>query len=325
MVSGKKINEKYDLWLKRQHGKCPKCGTKNPKNAAFCQECGKKFSNISLDERKKRNNKILVKALAIFVCLVAAIILYTIIFPVTALNIDKDTFVTIDNQTTSYLIKGKTEANSTVKINSKVLNLNNVEVNADELGNFNYLLTIPLEINQVDVEILAKVPNKSQHRGSLIIKRTVDTSTTQTKNSTPAVTQPQASGKYDVGGSKFDMPDEWTKSDTGSDSDTIFFKYLSLTLVVEKLPDQGRFDSAYNDAAANSQNYEVSTQEKTIEGVPVKIVLANDLRNTDNFKDYFFTKNGKYYHIGVVDASNWKSISTEKIDNAVSMIIKTIQ
>ena len=97
---------------------------------------------------------------------------------------------------------------------------------------------------------------------------------------------------------------------------------MSLVLIVEKLPDQSSYDSSYNDAITSSDDYVITTQTNTIEGVPVKIILADDQRNTDNFKDYYFIKNGNFYHIGVQDYSTWKSISTQYFDEAVNMTIK---
>lgn len=174
--------------------KCAKCGAENPLNADFCAECGEKLSvnNANVLSRgfsnwsnKSRNYKIITGFLG---CCVGAFIILLIIgaiFPMTNLALD-NTNVQIDNQTTDYMLKGNSEANATVIISSKALNLNNVEINPTADGKFEYKLQIPKNVNTSEVVVTAKSPKKSENQATATIKRPTAQTTTTTTTKAPA-------------------------------------------------------------------------------------------------------------------------------------------
>lgn len=314
---------------------CPKCKTKNLDASEFCKECGNKLP-IIIGHRKQNGEKNQLEkywnkqssgskvAIGIF-CILGILLIVGIVSSASSdrnltkfqiYNVTSDGVINIDNTSTEYVIHGLTEENATINITSQDLNITKQTIPLNANNSFDYTINIPITINEANITFEGSKPGKTNSELEVTIKR--PTITPQ-----PEQTQPTATGKYDIGGSKFDVPDIW-KADDQSDPNQIYFRYLSLGLNVEKLSDQTSFDSSYKDAVKSTSSYVTTTQNDTIEGVPVKIVLSDDTRNTDNFKDYYFTKNGNFYHIGVEDYSTWKSISTQYFDDAVDMIIKTI-
>ncbi|NMC58294.1 MAG: zinc ribbon domain-containing protein [Candidatus Methanofastidiosa archaeon] len=202
--------------------KCEKCGAENPLTADFCAECGKNLSKnlnsgsnpisrwFSNWNKKSSGYKIITGLLG---CCIGAFIIILIlgaIFPTTALSLENTT-INIDNQTTEYLLKGKTEAGATVKINSKTLNINNVEVKPAADGKFEYKLQIPTNINESEVIVSAKVPNKSENQATATIKRP---STTQTS------AEPKIDPNYKTFNSSFitfQYPKDWKIAGEGKD------------------------------------------------------------------------------------------------------------
>lgn len=160
--------------------RCKKCGAKNPLKAVFCQECGEKFIkgenplSRAASSWDKRNNgfKIFTGLGGLFVFFFLLVLIFALIFPVTGLDIENTT-VNIDNQTTEYLLKGKTEANATVTISSKALNLTEVEAQVGEDGNFEYRVHIPVEVTELDVNVSAKATNKTRNNDSVKITRPI--------------------------------------------------------------------------------------------------------------------------------------------------------
>lgn len=167
--------------------KCLECGTKNPINADYCAECGIKFptktnllsnnpnDNIisktaSLWDKQSKGFKIFSGVIGCCIGSILILMVLMLVFPTTNLSID-NLNVEIDNQTTEYLLKGKSEANATVKISSQTLNLSNVDVKVDENGNFEYKVLIPIDVTETQVKITAKAPKKSENFESITIKR----------------------------------------------------------------------------------------------------------------------------------------------------------
>lgn len=151
----------------------------NPANADFCAECGEKLARNSGNffnrtfsnwNKKSRNYKIATGVLGCCVGVFIILLIIGAIFPTTNLALDK-TDIQIDNQTTTYMLKGTTEVNATIKINSKDLSLTNVEVKPNSDGKFVYQLQIPTNMNQSDVIVTAKLPNKSENQVTATINR----------------------------------------------------------------------------------------------------------------------------------------------------------
>lgn len=196
--------------------KCEKCGTENSSNATFCSECGESLPEVKTNPFSKgisywKNQNKGFKILTGFLgCCIGAFIILMIIaavFPTTNISL-ANTTANIDNQTTEYLIIGHTEPNATVKLSSKSLNLNGVEITPKSNGTFEYKLEIPTNTSNVDVVVTAKVPNKSQNQATATIKRPSPTS-----NSTkPTSTNPVFENQY----IKFEYPLGYTVIDNSS-------------------------------------------------------------------------------------------------------------
>lgn len=197
--------------------KCEKCGTENPSNATFCSECGESLPEVknnliskgmSYWKNQNKGFKILTGFLG---CCIGAFIILMIIaavFPTTNLSL-ANTTVNIDNQTTEYLLIGHTEPNATVKLSSKSLNLNGVEITPESNGTFEYKLEIPKNTSDVDVTVTAKSHSKSQNTASVNIKRpSVSVNLTPTVQGAPNKT-------YSKDGITFNYPESWTLNPNG--------------------------------------------------------------------------------------------------------------
>lgn len=77
----------------------------------------------------------------------------------------------IDSQTTQYTIKGQTEKHAKVFIDNNDLNLNKVPVTADNSGNFEYTLKIPVEITDTKVSVISKAQGKYEVSQDIEIQR----------------------------------------------------------------------------------------------------------------------------------------------------------
>jgi len=185
--------------------KCEKCGTENPSNATFCSECGESLPEVKSNPISKgmsywKNQNKGFKILTGFLgCCIGAFIILMIIaaaFPTTNLSL-ANTTANIDNQTIEYLLIGHTEPNATVKLTSKSLNLNGMEITPESNGTFEYKLQIPTNTSAVDVTITAKVPNKSENQATTTIKRpSPPTQSTANKTTSPAVASDVFENKY---------------------------------------------------------------------------------------------------------------------------------
>lgn len=235
--------------------KCGKCGTENPSNATFCSECGENLpevknnpinKGISYWKNQKKGFKILTGFLG---CCIGAFIILMIIaavFPTTNLSL-ANTTANIDNQTTEYMLIGHTEPNATIKLSSKSLNLNGVEITPDSNGTFEYKLEIPTNISNIDVTVTAKVPNKSENRATATIKRPSTTNSTKT-TSTNQVFENQYV--------KFEYPQGYTVTDKSTGS-----SIKSLDVVFNKGSEQlvGEVNVGSSDPSNLASSYDVTT------------------------------------------------------------------
>jgi tRNA A37 threonylcarbamoyladenosine dehydratase len=88
---------------------------------------------------------------------------------------------------------------------------------------------------------------------------------------------------------------------------------------------EDNYESSYEESITdNSGNYDITTETKNINGTEVRFVNATDDRNNDNFQDYFFAKNGKYYVVRIFDHARSKTTWAEDIQNAVTTVISTM-
>jgi len=78
--------------------------------------------------------------------------------------------VQIDENTTAYTIKGVSEPNASITIYSLDIPYN---VTADENGNFEYKLQIPVEATILDVTVIASKPGKIQALTTITINRPI--------------------------------------------------------------------------------------------------------------------------------------------------------
>ena len=78
--------------------------------------------------------------------------------------------VQIDENTTEYTIKGVSEPNASLTIYSLDIPYN---VTADENGNFEYKLQIPVEATILDVSVIASKPGKIQALTTITINRPI--------------------------------------------------------------------------------------------------------------------------------------------------------
>ena len=187
---------------------CSKCGTENELNSIFCQQCGHKLESINNItenpkeklkdwwDKKSKTNKSLTGVGGCCAGIILFIVLMCLIFPVTSISVDL-THVQIDNQTTEYVIQGTAEPNATVKITAPLLNLNDAVVNVDSNGSFSYTVSIPINVTDVDINITAKSPKKSQNGVEVNIQRPLTSLTVDPVNLSSNATTLMIQGKTD--------------------------------------------------------------------------------------------------------------------------------
>ena len=214
---------------------CPECGTKNPENAQFCENCGAKLEQVNkikpkttqtnqtlknLEEKwnkLNRNEKIITGAGA---CILGLLILGVIgaalpddsnltdlqLYGIDNGDNDGEYQVQIDNNTTEYDIKGATETNATITVTAEAVNVTNQPVKVNASNEFDYKIKIPKNVNEVTVKIYANKPGKDESYIELTIKRptptqpaTQNTTTTPTATPTTQSSDSSSSNDFDVG------------------------------------------------------------------------------------------------------------------------------
>ncbi len=304
--------------------KCKNCGTENPLKADFCAECGTRF-NEKLDAKgsnpisrgasswNKRSKRFKITTGILGCCVGAFIIIMilAVIFPVTSLSLD-NTSVNIDNQTTAYMLKGNTEANTTVKISSTVLNINNVEITPDTNGNFEYEVQIPLNVNTSDVLVTAKSAKKSENTATLTINRPSTSPSTPQNTGTPNKT---FTGK-DM---SFTIPNGWTV-DTNLQLLPVGNVNNNLTTYLIKGDDGMEIQVIPNDT--NNQTLNSEYNYVIANGGPFKgnfniNGIACDVFTSTIGIEYLFNKNGNTFEI----LSNSTDSNTQ---DAMNIIVGTI-
>lgn len=129
--------------------------------------------------------------------------------------------------------------------------------------------------------------------------------------------------EYEVSDSKFEVTSGWTYVNETSMNDSVAFKNGLLTMRVTQYENEADYETNYKDSVTSSTYYKVETENKTIKGVQIRFNNISDTRNTDNFQDYFFQKNGKYYSITILDYSSSHPFQ-DKINSVVEAIISTM-
>lgn len=126
----------------------------------------------------------------------------------------------------------------------------------------------------------------------------------------------------------FQMPDGWELHPMPGEGTVIWMGHDPRIRVIE-LKSKEKFDSSYNTALNIDRNgYYVIPINKTVERIEVNIVKTINNMNGDIQDEYFFQKNGKYYHLISWAFTGWSDTNQTKsrneIDKATDIIIKTI-
>lgn len=106
---------------------------------------------------------------AMILGIILVVIAGCIIPEITELSIPMND-VQIDENTTEYIIKGVSEPNASITIYSLDVRYN---VTADENGNFEYKLQIPVEATILDVKVIASKPGKIKALTIITINRPI--------------------------------------------------------------------------------------------------------------------------------------------------------
>ena len=88
--------------------------------------------------------------------------------PLTPLTINP---VNISSNGTSLVIQGKSDPNASITLNSKDLNLTDVQLTADEQGNFNKSVNVPINLNDTELEGKANATGKRTNTQKINITR----------------------------------------------------------------------------------------------------------------------------------------------------------
>lgn len=126
----------------------------------------------------------------------------------------------------------------------------------------------------------------------------------------------------------FQMPEGWELHPMPGEGTVIWMSHDPRIRIIE-LKNKQKFDLSYNNALSIDKTaYYVEQSNKTIEGIEVNIVKTINNMNGDIQDEYFFQKNGKYYHFISWAFTGWSDINRTKsrneIDKATDIIIKTI-
>lgn len=80
--------------------------------------------------------------------------------------------VNISSNATSAVIQGKTDPNASITLNSKDLNLTDIQITADDQGNFNQSITVvPIDLNTTEIEVKANAKGKRSNTQKINITR----------------------------------------------------------------------------------------------------------------------------------------------------------
>lgn len=111
--------------------------------------------------------------------------------PLTPLTV---TPMNISSNTTTCVIQGKTDPNASITINSKDLNLTNIQLIADENGNFNQSVTVQVDIKTAEIEEKANSTGKRSNTQKINVTRESQAPepTTTTSNVTAPVATPSS-------------------------------------------------------------------------------------------------------------------------------------
>ncbi|MGF7118992.1 hypothetical protein [Methanobacterium oryzae] len=127
----------------------------------------------------------------------------------------------------------------------------------------------------------------------------------------------------------FQIPEGWELHPMPGEGTVIWMSHDPRIRIIE-LENKQKYDKSYN-AALNIDNssYYVAKDNKTVEGIKVNILKTINNMNGDIEDEYFFQKNGKYYHIISWAFTGWSDTnqtkSREEIEKATDIIIKTIK
>lgn len=116
--------------------------------------------------------------------------------PLTPLTINP---VNFSSNATTIVIQGKTDPNASITLNSKDFNLTDVQLTADDQGNFNKSVTVTSDLNSTELEGKANATGKRSNTQKINITREPPAPTTETSNndssssSTPTVNDTSSS------------------------------------------------------------------------------------------------------------------------------------
>jgi hypothetical protein len=211
--------------------------------------------------------------------------------PITPLTINA---INISSNATTLVIKGKSDPNADIKINCKNLNLKNVQLKADEKGNFNQTINVPINLNEIEIEGTAKAIGKRTNTKKITITRVQPTSKS-TENST---SDNSPTPNFSVGKSKFYLSGGFNNGfkSSGSQASRLTLDNTDTHLIITEYSNK----ELYAIESKNTVSY------KTIDGVTVKKI--------PDTLAVFFEKNGKYYQIAIYQTDG-QTPASETSDN----------
>ena len=86
----------------------------------------------------------------------------------------------ISSNASNLVVQGKTDPNTSITLNCKDLNITDIELNADENGNFNQSFNIPVNIKTTEIEVKANASGKRSNTQKINITRAVSRSRANT-------------------------------------------------------------------------------------------------------------------------------------------------
>lgn len=230
--------------------------------------------------------------------------------PITPLTFNP---VNISSSATSLVIKGKTDPNASILINSKDLNLTNVQLIADEKGNFNITVAVPTNLKEMEVEGKANATGKRTNTQKITIKR---------EEPAPAATSKSNLPTYTVANSKFQLSEDWKKTDDIKEENMIKFFYGNdLSLIVEQFSDENQYNSDYNANSKTGYGYTVKKETKKINNTSVKVVKITYDTDSSVIESYYFQKGGKYF---IIAFEYIGSQYGDVIEGALNSVINTL-
>jgi hypothetical protein len=262
--------------------------------------------------KKGNTNKLLTGLGACCIGIILFLVAIILLFPTTSLSVEP-TEVQIDNNTTEYTIYGTADPKAIVKITAPVLNLKDKTIKVNSNGSFSYKITIPLNVNETDVNITAKSLEKSQNGVKITIKRDQPTPKSASTSNLP---------EYTLSNLKFQLSNDWTEtSDVKEENMVKFFYGNDLSLIVQQFSDQKDYNSDYKTTKSNTA-YPVTTTTKKIDGINVKVVETTLNIDSGIIESYYFQIGNNYYGIFFEDYRNSKD--SVIIEEALNSVIKTL-